>query len=101
MSILEVNEGVQYQSADEELAFKITTTNWQGTPTSPTFNVFDESVDLDVGTTVCPGTASSSGNDITLPLLKDLTVDHSYRVEVEFTVGSNIWECYFIVRCVR
>ena len=101
MSILEVTEGIQFQSADESLAYQITTTNWVSSPSSPTFKVYDESVDEDVTSTVCPGSSSEALNVITLPLLTALTVDHSYRIEVKFTVGSNIWECFFRVRCIR
>jgi len=100
-NILEVTQGTQYQSSDEELAYQITTTNWEASPTTSTYKVYDESVDEDVTSTVCPGSSSESNNVISLPVLKALTVDHSYRVEVKFVVGSNKWECHFKVKCVR
>lgn len=100
--IIEVAEGTQYQTSDEMLAYQITTTNWVSDPTSPTVVAYDESVDEDVTSTVySPNSPSATGDVITLSLLKDLTVDHSYRIEVKFTVGSNIWECFFRVKCVR
>ena len=102
-NVLEIAEGIQYQTADEELAYSITTTNWVSSPTSPTVKVYDESVDEDVTSTVMTGgdPGAPAGDVITLSLLKDLTVDHSYRIEVQFTVGSNVYECFFRVRCVR
>jgi len=101
-SILEVKEGTQYQSAGETLVFTITTTNWASTPTSPTAVVYDESnLDTDVTTTVMPSGSHSVATDvITLKPLTALTVDHTYRVEVKFVIGSNTWECFFKVICL-
>ena len=99
---LEVAEGTRYQSSDEVLVYQITTTNWAASPTVGTVVVYDESVDEVVTDTVMStGAHSDSGDVITLKPLSALTVDHSYRVEVQFAVGSNTWECFFRVRCVR
>ena len=99
--ILEVSEGVQLQSADEELSYTITTTNWASTPTSPTFIAWDLITGGTVTATVFPsGTASLNGDVISLPLLKSLTKGHTYRVEVKFTAGGSIWEPYFRVKCL-
>jgi len=97
--ILEVDEGLQYQTTDEELAYKITTTNWVSSPTSPTVVVYDHDTDEDVTADVGAITATASGDVITLTVLKDLVKDHLYRVEVKFVVGANTYECYFKVRC--
>lgn len=97
--ILEVAEGMQYQTTDEELAYKITTTNWVSSPTSPTVVVYDQHSNTDVTASVGAITASAAADVITLSVLKDLTKGHLYRVEVKWTVGSNIWECYFMVKC--
>ena len=96
---LEVAEGTQDQTSDEELAYKITTTNWVSSPTSPTVVVYDHHSNADVTANVGAVTASAAADVITLSVLKDLTKGHWYRVEVKWTVGSNIWECYFIVKC--
>ena len=99
---LEVAEGVKYQSSDEILVYQITTTNWASSPTVGTVTVYDEGVNEDVTSTVMDtGAHSDSGDVITLKPLNKLTVDHSYRVEVQFVVGSNTWECFFRVKCVR
>lgn len=101
--ILEVQQGIQRQSADEELAYMITTTNYGSTPTGVSVVVYDEQTNTDVTSTVMPaGAHSVSGDVITLKPLKSLTKGHSYRVEVEFTDSdSNIWEPFFKVKCVR
>ncbi len=99
---LEVAEGTKYQSSDEILVYKITTTNVASSPTVGTVVVYDESVNEDVTSTVMPtGAHSDSGDVITLKPLQLLTVDHSYRIEVQFAVGSNTWECFFKVKCIR
>ncbi len=99
---LEVAEGTKYQSSDEILAYQITTTNWGSSVTVGTVVVYDEGVNEDVTSTVMPtGAHSDSGDVITLKPLKLLTVDHSYRIEVQFAIGSNTWECFFRVKCVR
>jgi len=102
MDILEVTEGIRFQTSDETRVYTITTTNLVSAPTSPTAIVYDESVDADVTSTVMPsGSHSAAGDVITLKPLTSLTKGHSYRVEVKFTVGSNIFERYFRVGCIK
>ena len=101
MSILEIQEGLLYQTSDEQLAYSITTTNWVSTPTSPAVVAYDINTGAVVTTTVFPDGQPSapSGDVITLTLLKSLTKGHTYRIEVKFTVGSNVYECFFKVKC--
>ena len=104
VKIREVKEGTQYQGADEELAYQITTTNWGSSPSSTAVKAYDENnADDDVTSTVFPtNSPSESGDVITLSPLKSMTIGHSYRIEVKFTDGdSNIWELFFIVKCVE
>lgn len=102
MSILDVVEGILYQSASEKLAYQITTTNWESSPTSPAVVAIDEFTNKTVTTTVFPDGQPSapSGDVISTTLLQALIEGHRYRIEVQFTVGSNIWECRFFVECV-
>ena len=107
MAIHEVSQGLQYQGPDERLVYTITTTSWEAAPTSPTVVAYDENGHVDVtstggatGSGVFPSnSASASGDVITLDLLRDLVAGHTYRIEVKFTVSTNIWECFFRVRC--
>uniref|UniRef100_A0A6M3LAJ4 DUF11 domain-containing protein n=1 Tax=viral metagenome TaxID=1070528 RepID=A0A6M3LAJ4_9ZZZZ len=98
--MLQVVEGMRYQSASEEIIYKITTTNWGSSPTTISAVVYDEKPFTDVTTTVLPtNTPTASGDVITLSPLKLLTKGHTYRVEVKFTSSSSIWECFFRVYC--
>lgn len=94
-----VKEGRQIQGTDEKIVYTITTTPWGTSPSSLTAVVKDESAsNLDVTSTVMPGTPTAVGDVITLPQLKSLTVDHLYRVEVKFDAAGNTFECYFEVQ---
>lgn len=100
MSKLEVVEGAQQQSADEEIIYALTTTNWGSTPSSVSVKAFQEPANTDVTTTVFPtNTPTVSGDIITLSPLKALTKGKTYRIEIKFTSGSNIFEAYFRVSC--
>ena len=101
MSTLVVVESPKEQSATESLGYQITTTNWASSPTSPAAIAVDETTGEDVTTTVFPtNSPSTNGDVISLSLLKALVVGHKYRIEVKFTVSSNIWEFRFLVDCV-
>ena len=100
MSILEVAQGMQHQTTNEEIVYTITTTNWASTPLTPTVAVYNETLNnVDVTSSVGTPTATSAADLITLTALKTLTKGHTYRVEVKFVVGSNTWETYFRVYC--
>ena len=99
---LEVAEGVRHQSSDEKLPYQITTTVLVSGPTSPSVVAYDENDGTDVTSTVYPtNSPSANGDVITLSLLRDLTIGHTYRIEVKFLVGTSIYECYFRVQCAR
>ena len=98
----EVREGLQLQGEDEQIAYTITTTPWGASPSSVTVVVKDETANFDVVTTsVTTGTVSVVGDVITTPIIKNLMIRHTYRVEVLFTAGSNVYECYFRLRGER
>ncbi len=102
-SIFEIEEGKQRLTTDETIVFSITTTNWVSSPTVGTVTVYDESdADTDVTSAVMPsGSHGDSGDVVTLKPLTALTIGHSYRIEVQFSVGSSTYECYMIVKCTR
>ena len=101
-NIHEVAEGVQYQKEGEQIAHSVTTTNWVSPPANPDVTAYDETAgNTDVTATVYPANAPGVGGDIiTLSLLRNLTKNHTYRVEIEFTSGGNTYVCYFRVICV-
>lgn len=96
-SIREVVQGSQSQGEDEQIVYTIDTANWGGTPTSPAV-VVKKSDGTDVTATVMPTNSPSVSDDvITLSTLKLLTAGIVYRVEIKFTSGGNVLECYFHV----
>lgn len=99
----EVAEGLQYQGEDEAISYTIDTTNWGGSPTTPSVIVKDASADYaDVTSTVIPsGSPTVDTNTITLPLIQNLTIAHMYRVEVKFTRSGNTEECFFRILAER
>jgi len=94
----EVKEGEQLQGADEQIVYTLTTTNWGSSPGTVSVVAKDmTNAETDVSTTVLSGSATVVADVITLPVLKSLTRDHRYRVEVKFTCGTSIFEAYFYV----
>ena len=96
----EVNEGLQYQGTDEEIAYDITIPSSWGVPASVTFKAYDitDGARVDVTATVLSGLGSILGSVITTPLVKALTVDRIYRVESLFPSAGNKFEPYFIIK---
>jgi len=91
-----VKETDLVQGEEEEILYSITTTPWGSNPFNVVVKAYDESNDLqDVTATVLDGVPSVTGDVITIPTVKSLTEDHSYRIEVKFTCGANIFETYF------
>jgi hypothetical protein len=100
MSKLEVLEGAQDQSTDEQIVYKLTTTPWGTSPATISAVAYDLTTRTTVTTTVFPtNTPSASGDIISLSALRSLTKNHQYRIEVKFTANSNVFECYFIINC--
>ena len=97
----EVVESPQYQGVDEELVYALTTTNFGSSPSSPSVVVKDMTAGgdgTDVTANVTSGSASVFGDIVTLPTILDLTAGSFYRVEIQFTSGSNLFECFFYIR---
>ena len=94
---------VDPQGPDEQIVYtgKLPT----GTsPTSLTATVWDITLadHVDVTSTVMPtGSASATGDTVTYPTLKLLTLGHTYRVEVRFTSGGQVISNYFDVPTER
>ena len=100
--IREIAEGRVEQGVDEAIYYALTVTNWGSTPTSVAVvaKSYVDGAYTDVTTTVLSGSASVLGNVITLPKLSALTAGTLYRIEIKFTVSSNIVEAYAWVQCV-
>lgn len=94
----EITQGLAVQGADETITYTLTTTVWGSSPTSPSAKIYSfDGIETyaDVTSTNMPtGSASVSGDIITLPPITALTADQMYRVEVQFTISGNVFEAY-------
>jgi hypothetical protein len=97
----EVLERKQLQGVDEAISYRVLCTPLAVSVGS--VKVYDETnSSTDVTTTVMPaGTASVSGGSIVLPLLRSLTAGHLYRIEVQYSDGTNTFEPYIRVEAER
>lgn len=101
--IRQVQESKLYQGADEKLTYTLTTTPWGGSPGSLVVKVYNitDGASTDVSSTVLVGSASASGDVITLPSLEALTAGLTYRVEIQWVSGGNTFEAYVIVEAEK
>lgn len=94
----EVLEGVQYQGEDEIIAYTVDVSNIDSNPASVSVVVKDDGDNVVTSTVMPSGSASVSGDVITLPALQSLKRDVEYQVEVKFTPDDgNTYEVYFSV----
>jgi len=105
MSIREIREGRQTVGVDERPVYTLTTTPWSSAPSAVAVVVYDYSPTAgtytDVTATVMPGAASVVGDVITLPALVPAAIGKTYRVDIKFTAGGSVWECYAWVEVER
>ncbi len=93
-----VKESPLRQGIDEQIMYQVTTTPWGSSPSAVAVAAYDITTGRDdVSAAVLSGAASVLGDVITTPVVKSLTVDHRYRIEVKFTCSGNILETYFEV----
>ena len=92
---LQVKETGLKQGQDEQISYSLTTTPWGSTPSDVAVTAYEGSSFTVVTDTVLSGSPSVNGDVITTPIVKSLTAGKEYRIEIKFTVGGNIMECYF------
>ncbi len=95
----ECKESPLIQGKNEQIIYTLTTTPWGSSPTSVSVVVKDTEDDSNVSATVLIGSATVAGDVITLPTLKNLTLNHNYRIRVKFTINGQVTEAFIIVRC--
>ena len=98
----EIQESPTQQGVDEEVVYTLTTTPWGSDPSTDSVKVYDVTdgyaSKTDVTSTVMPtGSASESGDVISLPKMKSLTAGSRYRVEIEFTCSGNTFVAWGVV----
>lgn len=109
----EIKEGPQVQGADEQIAYRLDTANWNANPASPAtpsaatgyiYTVTDVAgleTFTDVTSTKMSGSCSISGQYITLPVITALVAGTKYRWECKFTLSGNVFEAYGIINGER
>jgi hypothetical protein len=90
----EIQESPLYQGVDEEIKYKLKTTPWGSSPSSPSVVIKKLPSNEDVSSTCLNGSPSVSGDVITLPTVKSLSASTLYRLEVKFSVGGNVMEAW-------
>jgi hypothetical protein len=94
----EVVEGRRFQGVDEIIVYTLDVSALGSSPTSTSAVVKDTTDGSTVTSTVMPsGSTSVASNVITLPALKLLTANRTYKVEVKYTLSGNTLESYFYV----
>lgn len=102
-----VKQDVKQQGTAEKIIYTITTGPWQadpsnpGSPTNVSAAATDLSDDSPVTGTLFPTNSPSVAADvITLSPLQAVTAGKTYKIEVTFTVDSNVLLTYFLIRGV-
>lgn len=95
-NLREIKEGLQYQGADETVVYTLTTTPWGSDPDTVSAKIYSVVGDTitDTSSTNMTGSATATGDVITLPAIKALVAGTYYRVEVKFTCSGNIFEAF-------
>ena len=86
-------ESPLYQGTDEQIAYRLTTTPWGSSPTSPTVVIKDQN-GVDVSSACLSGIPSVSSDYITTPLVVSLVPGIKYRLEIKFNISDNIVEAW-------
>lgn len=92
MTLRIFKEKTKAQGKDEEIAYKIDTTPWGGSPSNPEVQLVCKGVS--VGGECLDGAPQIEGNVITTPLVLGLIAGNRYRLEVKWTCQSNTLEAY-------
>ena len=91
------------QGEDEAITYTLATTAWGSSPSAVVVQAYDvtDGGYVDVSGEVLSGSAAVVGDVITLPVLLGLAAGRVYRVEVRFTAGGNVFECWLELRGER
>jgi hypothetical protein len=89
----EINQSPLVQGVDERIAYTLTTTPWGSSPSIPAVVIKDEA-GVDVTDDHTTGAASAGGDIVTTPLIHSLENGINYRLEISFTIGSNVFEAF-------
>lgn len=99
-----VVEDITPHSPNEEVVYKITTTNWDTSPSAATLNLYrfqpSGTMVLMAATDHLSGSVSISGDVVTYPVIKSLVSGNMYRAVSLITFASgNKLEPYWDIPC--
>ena len=98
-NVLEVVEGLQFQSVDESIIWAIDTSA-RGTPTTPVVVSVNDSTGTDKKSTVMPsGSPSIAADVISLPSLTALVKGQRYEIRTTYVVSGNTQVSLINVSC--
>jgi len=97
-----VVEGRLYQGTDEIISYSLTTTPWGSAPAGVAVKGYSVvgSTYTDVSATIISGAPVVVGDVISF-VVKSLTLNGEYRVEVKFTAGGSTFEPYVEIEAER
>jgi hypothetical protein len=101
--VREMNESGIGQGQDETLVYTLDVSPWGSGPASVQVKIYDTTggAYTDMSTTMLTGAVSIAGDQITLPALSGVVAGHNYRLEVKFTIGSNTFEAWCLIKGER
>lgn len=82
-----------YQGVNERVAYRLTTTPWGSSPSSPSV-IIKNNAGTDVTATYTTGSATVSGDVITAPTVHSLVENTWYRFIWRFTISGNVLEAW-------
>jgi hypothetical protein len=101
MSKREIVESPWEQGAEESIAYRLPTTPWGGSPSSPVVKLYEGENLTDVSATKLSGAASITGDFIDTPFVQSLTAVLIYRLEIKFMTGGRTEEAWGEIYCRR
>jgi hypothetical protein len=86
----------------EEIAYSFSTADFGSSPTDVSFRIYKSINDslTDVSSTCLGGPGSVAGAVITTPLVRNISPDTTYILEITFTIGGNTWSPILHIRGV-
>lgn len=99
-NVREVINSPIVQGEDEQIAYTLTTTTWGSSPTSPAVSIYDSN-NVDSSSDLLTGSPSVNGDVITTSTVQSLTAGNTYRLDIQFTSGGNVFEAYCTIKGER
>jgi hypothetical protein len=98
-SLRQVSPSPILQGVNEQIVYKLIVTPWASSPTGVTATLTDITGGsaVDVSAAKLVGSPSVSGDEISLPAVRQLQPGSVYRLSVRFSAGGQTLEAYGIL----